>query len=484
MAGEMNDIENKGFYKLTWMQRIAYGLAGAALYNVYNTFTYFYTMNEGSYINAIFIIINIIVFFWEFLVAYIIDKRTTRWGKYRSYLLTCGIPITLITILCISLSNIVNSFIILAIIFYIAFKFLYPFVNLSFDALNASLTRDTHEVTVLIITASVLSIIGSIIFDIQSTNLLFSTLFYNLPSIVILCFIPMLRKLIGKKKIFHVFGIISILGYAMLYFSSRMSYEKNILGTVGKITVSTCISVIMGYMWVLIPEIISFSEYNINRRNAGIIYALVSLFSTIGNAIGGFLMTIILTFTGYQAKGYGLVTNDVGDDAGDNIADNVVDDVADNVVDDVVDGGSSYGFNSFNLGMTITLLISIILLIFCFAKMKERVVTTKEEAKNVKISDIWNEVFRNKPLRFFAYLLFIVYTITNLYSNSNFYLVLMSNQTEMAKEGIRWTNSVIPAILVLLMMVIVNFYSLTDEKVDEINEEIELRHHQKSVEEY
>jgi Na+/melibiose symporter-like transporter len=45
----------------------------------------------------------------------------------------------------------------------------------------------------------------------------------------------------------------------------------------------------------------------------------------------------------------------------------------------------------------------------------------------------------------------------------------------MAQEGIRWLVCIIPAILLLVAMFIISKYELTDEKIDEINREIEAR---------
>ena len=49
-------------------------------------------------------------------------------------------------------------------------------------------------------------------------------------------------------------------------------------------------------------------------------------------------------------------------------------------------------------------------------------------------------------------------------------------QTPMAQEGIRWLVCVIPAILLFVAMFIISKYELTDEKIDQINLEIEKRH--------
>ena len=45
----------------------------------------------------------------------------------------------------------------------------------------------------------------------------------------------------------------------------------------------------------------------------------------------------------------------------------------------------------------------------------------------------------------------------------------------LAQEGIRWLVCVIPAILLGVAMFIISKYELTDDRIDEINKEIESR---------
>jgi len=49
-------------------------------------------------------------------------------------------------------------------------------------------------------------------------------------------------------------------------------------------------------------------------------------------------------------------------------------------------------------------------------------------------------------------------------------------QTPFAQEGILWLVCVIPAALLCLALFIISNYELTDEKIDQINREIEARH--------
>ena len=53
-----------------------------------------------------------------------------------------------------------------------------------------------------------------------------------------------------------------------------------------------------------------------------------------------------------------------------------------------------------------------------------------------------------------------------------------TTQTPFAEQGILWLVAVIPAILLVMAMLIISKYDLSDEKIDRINREIEKRNNQ------
>ena len=59
--------------------------------------------------------------------------------------------------------------------------------------------------------------------------------------------------------------------------------------------------------------------------------------------------------------------------------------------------------NAWFITMTIYAVIGLALLMFCFSQTKERVVMDQEETSKVKVSDLWVEFCRNKPLRILAF---------------------------------------------------------------------------------
>ena len=90
---------------------------------------------------------NVANVIWDPIVGALIDKSNPSLGKYRSYLIYVGLPLSGFAILCFY-DGFAPS-LLYAYITYIAMTLLYTFINVPYGALNSSLTRDTHEITVL-----------------------------------------------------------------------------------------------------------------------------------------------------------------------------------------------------------------------------------------------------------------------------------------------------------------------------------------------
>ena len=146
--------ENKGFYKLSWLQRIGFGSGDLAQNLIFQTtcmyLLFFYTDIYGLDavdVSVMFTVGNVANVIWDPIVGALIDKNNPKLGKYRAYLVFVGIPLTGFAILCFW-----NGFapsLLYAYITYIAMTLLYTFINVPYGALNSSLTRDTDEITIL-----------------------------------------------------------------------------------------------------------------------------------------------------------------------------------------------------------------------------------------------------------------------------------------------------------------------------------------------
>jgi GPH family glycoside/pentoside/hexuronide:cation symporter len=326
-------------------------------------------------------------------------------GKYRSYLVLGGIPLTGFAILCFW--NGFSGSLAYAYITYVGLSMLYTLVNVPYGALNASLTRDTDEVTKLTSTRMFMANVGGlavgygvplvvqylspdgkinskdsaeawfttmliyalvglallifcfsqtkerVIMDEKDTDnvrvsdlwrefkhnrplrilaFFFITAFammaignsagsyymiYNvhapdmlpyfmalgsLPAFIFMPLVPAIKRTIGKKQMFYVFLTVAILGMLMLYIISSNETLKSSIGLVlaAQFIKSTGVIVATGYMWALVPEVISYGEYKTGKRISGIVNALTGIFYKAGMALGGVVPGLVLTYVEFD----------------------------------------------------------------------------------------------------------------------------------------------------------------------------------------
>lgn len=460
----MNANESKGFYKLSWLQRIGFGSGDLAQNLIFQVtcmyLLFFYTDIYGLDpvdVSVMFTVGNIANVIWDPIVGALIDKNNPKLGKYRAYLVYVGIPLSGFAILCFY-DGFAPS-LLYAYVTYIAMTLLYTFINVPYGALNSSLTRDTDEITILtsvrmfmancgglavgsglplvialfattagdelpkdssawFTTMAIYATVGMmllffcfsqckerVVMDAkESENVKISDLWMeflsnrplriiafffitafammsignaagayfinsnmhgtaselslfmglgSIPSFIFMPMVPAIKRAVGKKNMFYIFLSCAIIGMAMLYFIAKMDEPSMTWVYVAQFIKSTGVIVATGYMWALVPEVISYGEYTSGKRIAGIVNALTGIFFKAGMTLGGVVAPAVLAYVAYDK----------------------------NVID----------------------------------------------------------------------------------------------QTPMAEEGILWLVCVIPAALLLLAMFIISKYELTDEKIDEINKAIEAR---------
>lgn len=73
--------------------------------------------------------------------------------------------------------------------------------------------------------------------------------------------------------------------------------------------------------------------------------------------------------------------------------------------------------------MAIFAIAGLLLLIFCFTQCKERVVMDKKEASKVKVSDLWMEFVRNKPLRVVAFFFITAFAMMSVGNAADAYFM-------------------------------------------------------------
>ena len=467
----MESNESKGFYKLSWLQRIGFGAGDLAQNLIYQTICmyllFFYTdvyilggdaAKSAGLASTMFLVVRLVDVLWDPLVGTFVDKHNPRLGKYRSYLVMGGIPLTILAILCFW--DGFKPSILYAYITYVGMSMLYTLINVPYGALNSSLTRDTDEITILTSVRMFMANVGGLCVSagvpllvavLASKDLPWEMAAFmglgSLPSFIFMPMVPAIKKKVGKKNMFYIFLSVAILGMAMIYVISHIgTVSENIVWVyIAQFIKSTGVIVATGYMWALIPEVISYGEYTTGRRISGIVNALTGIFFKAGMALGGVVPGFVLWLVNYTPA----------------------EDSASTLPKDS---------HAWFLTMLIFSLVGLALLIFCFSQTKERVVMDDSETKNVKVSDLWTEFLRNRPLRIIALFFITAFAMMSVGNAAGAYF--MNNMEVLSptvQEGIRWLVCVIPALLLVLAMFIISKYELTDEVIDKINQEIEAR---------
>ena len=415
--------EAKGFYKLNWKQRIGFGAGDMAQNLIYQTISiwllFFYTNVFGlkpSVAAVMFLIVRLVDVLWDPVVGTIVDKGNPKCGKYRSWLILGGIPLVGLAILCFW--NGFSGSLLYAYITYVGMSMCYTLVNVPYGALNASLTRDTNEITILTSTRMFMANLGALcvkslpliiaifapkvldpatgkqtavyntpdaagawfvtmtIFAIaglallifcftqckervvmdakESSNVkvsdlwmefvrnkplrivafffitafammsvsnaadayfmtfnvgatpLLTTLFMwlgTIPAFIFMPLVPAIKRKIGKKGMFYLFLGVAIVSMIMMYtFVSIPALKTNFfLLCLAQFVKSTGIITATGYMWALVPEVISYGEYTTGKRISGIVNALTGIFFKAGMALGGVVPGLVLAWVGFNA---------------------------------------------------------------------------------------------------------------------------------------------------------------------------------------
>lgn len=112
----------------------------------------------------------------------------------------------------------------------------------------------------------------------------------SIPGIFLVFLWPIVRKKIGKKGFFYLFLSLFIVGQLILWVWSFPAFKDNImLGYIGRFIMQWGITAATGYMWSLVPEVVSYGEWHSKKRVAGIINSIMGLFFKIGLALGGII---------------------------------------------------------------------------------------------------------------------------------------------------------------------------------------------------
>ena len=461
--------QEKGFYKLSWLQRIGFGAGDMAQNLIYQTISiwllFYYTNVFGlnpEVAAVMFLIVRLVDVLWDPVVGTIVDKGNPRWGKYRSWLVLGGIPLVGLAILCFW--NGFSGSLLYAYVTYVGMSMCYTLVNVPYGALNASLTRDTNEITILTSTRMFMANLGALC--VKSLPLIIAIFapkvdgvaVYNTPEAAPAWFITM--------------TIFALVGLALLFFCFSQCKERVVMDQkeAAKVKVSD--------LWM---------EFVRNKPLRVLAFFFVTAFAmmSIGNAADAYFMT-------YNEGANPLLTTLfmwLG-----TIPAFVFLPLVPAIKRKIGKKGMFYLFlGTAILGMAMMYTFAsipatknnfVLLCIAQFVKSTGIIVATGYMWALVPEVIAYGEYTTGKRIAG------IVNALTGIFFKAGMALggvvpglVLAwvgfnaeaSQQTPLALQGILWLVCVIPAVLLLLAIWIISKYELSDERMDQINREIESR---------
>lgn len=458
---------DKGFYKLSWTQRIGFGSGDLAQNLIYQTISmyllFFYTNVYGldpGVAAIMFLIVRIVDVIWDPLVGTFVDKHDPKFGKYRAYLILGGVPLTGFAILCFW--NGFSGSLLYAYITYVGLSMCYTLVNVPYGALNASLTRDTNEITILTSVRMFMANVGGLavgmglpivvkLFDPSETSDLSSSdsawfitmTIYGLVGLALLifCFTQCRERVVMDKsetenvkvsdlwlefvrnKPLRILAFFFITAFAMMAIgNSAGAYyiNYNLSGTAGELSIFMGLGSIPAFIFMpMIPAI----KRKVGKKGMFYIFLITAIIGMamlyVISMVDSLKEHMMLVYIAQFVKSTGVI-------------------VATGYMWALVPEVISYG--EYTHGRRISGIVNALTGIFYKAGMA---------LGGVVPGLVLAFVDFNKDA---------------------------AQQTLFAQQGILWLVAVIPAILLLLAMFIISKYDLDDERIDQINKEIEMKH--------
>ena len=465
MESFSNTKEANGFYKLSWLQRIGFGsgdLAQNLIFQTVATYLMIYLTTvlkiNAAFVSGLILTVRLIDCFWSPVVGRYIDNRNPKLGKYRAYLLYGGIPLTVAACLLMLPQAATWSMpmkMVYAALSYTVLSMIYSVVNIPYGSIMASMTRDNDEVLKLTSTRMVCANIGQIVvqagFPIGLAMVAHTMIDWNqalfmaigtIPAFVILPSLPMLKRWLGKKGLYYLLLSIGFIGFVILFTIGKFFDVAALNTLVQTAKVMTGVGLLVGsLMWALVPEVITEAEYRTGNRPAATVNALAGVAFKAGFSIAGWITPLVMGMIGF----------------------------------DLASEESALPIDP-NAWFTVTCIFAIvgfILLLYCFTGCKERIATTPE--KPVTYGEMFAEFKANKCLQLVLSIFVTVFLASFISAPVNAYYTHLAEYSETAQNAILVFTCIIPAVLLIVVACLIYRYPLTDERLDEINREIEAR---------
>lgn len=456
-----NIATNNTDIKLSWQQKFGWATGDFAQNLIYTTIStyllFFYTNVYGlPAVDAatMFLIVRLIDAINDPIVGTFIDKHTTRFGKYRGYLLYMGLPLAVMAILCFYVPNFSQlGKLIYAYVTYVGLSIIYTTVNIPYGSLNAAMTRNNKELVSMSSIRMFLANLGSLAvsFGVPVCVKLFSGGYYSGDA--------------SKTGWFLTMIVYGVVGALVLVFCFSQSTEHI------KMSADTEATVSVGDL---------FHQLKINGplRVLAIFFIITFGLMSVVNSVGAYYMT-------YNAHNAGLMQwyNLLG------------------TIPAFITVPITPWLNR-KLGTQVLMQGSLIIIIIGFLIMFLVPATDifwtftgrTIEAAGVTLSTgfqwalvpqvitygEWKTGKRengiiNAIVGFFFKFGMALGGVIPGYVLAAYGFVANHQQTARSLFGIRMTTTIIPIIVTIFAMIVFAFYKLTDEKIEKMNNEIQRR---------
>jgi GPH family glycoside/pentoside/hexuronide:cation symporter len=454
-----------GFYKLSWLQRIGFGSGDLAQNLIFQTVACYLMLYlttvlkiNAAFVSTLILTVRLIDCFWSPVVGRYIDNHNPKLGKYRSYLLYGGIPLTIAACLLMlpqAAEWDMTMKLIYATVSYTLLSMIYSVVNIPYGSIMASMTRDNDEVLILTSTRMVCANIGQIVvqagFPIGLAICLHSAVNWDqavfmaigtIPAFIILPLLPVLKKLLGKKGLYYTLLAIGLVGFIILFCVGKFGDVKESTLIIQIAKIMTGVGLLVGsLMWALVPEVITEAEHRTGNRPAATVNALAGVAFKAGFSIAGWITPLVMGWIGF------------------NLASE----------ESALPTDPSAWF-------TVTCIFAIVgfvLLTLCFMGSKENITTTPD--KPVSFAEMWQEFKASKCLQLVLGIFVVVFLASFISAPVNAYYTELGKYDATAQNAILVFTTIIPAALLIVVGLLIRKYPLTDERLDEMSREIEAR---------
>lgn len=126
----------------------------------------------------------------------------------------------------------------------------------------------------------------------------------TIPAFIFMPLVPAIKKRLGKAGMFKMSLGLAITGMLLMYLLVSFPATKAHFWMlcIAQFIKSTGVLVATGYMWALVPEVVTYGEYTTGRRVAAIVNSIMCLFLKAGMALGGVVPGFVLALVGFDAS--------------------------------------------------------------------------------------------------------------------------------------------------------------------------------------